>query len=495
MKQTVDSKYDVVIIGSGIGGLVLGALLSKDKKVLLIEKNNNFGGYCSGFLRGEFNFEVAVEAINGLKKGQTIYKLFEEIGILEPSLFIKPKYLYRSIYDEFDLRVPQNGEHKYIELLYSLFSKQKRNIDQLFAEMELIYKEIDMLDKTKSLKKCPKVLEYSDVTVEELLDKYISDEKLKTVISQYWLYCGLPPSKLSSVTFSYIWYDYTFNGGYYPEKGMGEVARRCIDVIKRNGGEAINNSEVTKIYNENDKAVGIEVGKSKERINADVFVSNIDIARTLDMLSEKNKKITSFIHKIKEKETSISAFKIYLGLNVSLKKLGIDDYEIFINPGYDMDEMYYKSLQNLAKEVPFSLTIYSNISDNFCKDNKSVVTITMLAGYDFWESLEEEEYKSTKEKMADILIKRCEKIIPKLSNYIEVKEIATPLTMKRYTGNKRGAIYGWSKENLYDEIRFMRNTTPLKNLFLSSHWTKIGGGVAGVLRTAERTYRLLGVRG
>ena len=352
-----------------------------------------------------------------------------------------------------------------------------------------------MLDKTKSLKKCPKVLEYSDVTVEELLDKYISDEKLKTVISQYWLYCGLPPSKLSSVTFSYIWYDYTFNGGYYPEKGMGEVARRCIDVIKRNGGEAINNSEVTKIYNENDKAVGIEVGKSKERINADVFVSNIDIARTLDMLSEKNKKITSFIHKIKEKETSISAFKIYLGLNVSLKKLGIDDYEIFINPGYDMDEMYYKSLQNLAKEVPFSLTIYSNISDNFCKDNKSVVTITMLAGYDFWESLEEEEYKSTKEKMADILIKRCEKIIPKLSNYIEVKEIATPLTMKRYTGNKRGAIYGWSKENLYDEIRFMRNTTPLKNLFLSSHWTKIGGGVAGVLRTAERTYRLLGVRG
>ena len=89
------------------------------------------------------------------------------------------------------------------------------------------------------------------------------------------------------------------------------------------------------------------------------------------------------------------------------------------------------------------------------------------------------------------MIQRCEKIIPGLTKHIKVKVVATPLTMERYTGNSKGSVYGWNKKSLIEEIRFMNPTTPIKNLLLSSHWTKMGGGIGGVLLSSDRTYNLL----
>jgi prolycopene isomerase len=217
----------------------------------------------------------------------------------------------------------------------------------------------------------------------------------------------------------------------------------------------------------------------------------MDMHKTFDMLSEKDEYTARLIKKLENKETSISAFKVYLGLDINLQKLHINDGEVFINSGYDLDKMYNASINNNVEGSPISVVIYSNLSDVFCHKDKSVVSIAMLSGYDFWSTLDDKTYKDTKERMSNALIGRAERIIPNLRKYIMEKVVATPLTMERYTGNSRGAIYGWSKGNLYDEIRFMKVSTPIKNLFLSSHWTKIGGGVAGVVRAAERVYRLL----
>ena len=483
-------KYDVIIIGSGIGGLILGALLSKEKRILLLEKNDHFGGYCLSFTRGDFTFEAAVEAINGLKKGQTIYEIFEKAGTLKDLSFTAPKHLYRAIYPEHDFRVPQANLPAYKNLLNSLFPNEKTGIDKLFQEMEYIYAEINTLDRKKTLVKCPHILAYYKSTTDEMMNKYVKDKKLKAILSQYWLYCGLPPSQSSSITFSYICYDYIRNGGYYPKKGMEQLVNACINVIKKNGGNAIKDSEVSKINNIGDK-IGEVVLTNKKRFKADFFVSNIDVLKTFSMLSSRNEATDTFTKKARNNETSISAFKVYLGLNVDLNKLGMKDYEVFINPSYDVDKMYNASLQNDAEEAAISLTVYSNLEPNLCPKEKSVLSIAMLSGYDFWESLSKKEYEKTKEKIANALIKRSQRLIPNLPNYIEEKIVGTPLTMERYTGNSRGAIYGWKKGNLYDEIRFMKVATPIKNLFLSSHWTKIGGGIAGVIRTAERACDLL----
>ena len=91
------------------------------------------------------------------------------------------------------------------------------------------------------------------------------------------------------------------------------------------------------------------------------------------------------------------------------------------------------------------------------------------------------EYNKEKDRFASMLIKRAEKVIPKLSQHIEVIEIATPLTVKRFTGNFNGAFYGWA--NTVNQFTPMDRLTniPIKNLHLSSAWTFPGEGQAEVV--------------
>jgi len=84
--------------------------------------------------------------------------------------------------------------------------------------------------------------------------------------------------------------------------------------------------------------------------------------------------------------------------------------------------------------------------------------------------------------MADILIKQVEKtLLPGLSKTIEVKEIGTPLTNVRYTGNYRGAIYGWDQTLDNSGINRLPHNTPIKNLYLAGAWTRPGHGYSGVI--------------
>jgi prolycopene isomerase len=87
--------------------------------------------------------------------------------------------------------------------------------------------------------------------------------------------------------------------------------------------------------------------------------------------------------------------------------------------------------------------------------------------------------------MAMKLIKRAEDIIPRLSSYIDVQEVATPLTMERYTGNYKGAIYGWAPLISQTGFRRMDSKTPIKNLYLAGAWTRPGGGTTGVMYSGK----------
>jgi len=82
--------YDAIIIGPGLGGLSCGAYLAKKGwKVLILEKHSKPGGYATSFKRGDFNFNASLHMINGVGKGQNMYRFLEDCGVAGSIEFLK----------------------------------------------------------------------------------------------------------------------------------------------------------------------------------------------------------------------------------------------------------------------------------------------------------------------------------------------------------------------------------------------------------------------
>jgi prolycopene isomerase len=133
--------------------------------------------------------------------------------------------------------------------------------------------------------------------------------------------------------------------------------------------------------------------------------------------------------------------------------------------------------------------LYDNLYPSYSPQGKNTISLITLQGYNHWEKYEADyrqgrkaAYRAEKERIADILIRRAEeRVLPGLSKAIEIREIGTPLTNLRYTGNYRGSIYGWDQTLDNSGMRRMAHTTPIANLYLSGAWTRPGGGYGAVL--------------
>lgn len=486
----MDNKhYDVIIIGTGIGGLTLGALLaSRNKKILLLERHKNIGGYCSGFKRKEFFFDSSLHSINGCYKNGSVYNILRKCNIISKVSFLQPKYLCRSIFPDYDIRVAQNDYKSFIKTLVELFPKEREGLNDFFEMTIKIFNEIKYLETKNSMsKKNLFLLEWSNKSFGALLDEFLQSKELKAILSQYWVYCGIPPSKLSCLYYCYMWGDFILNGAYYPKGGSQALCDSLARRIIEENNTILTKKSAIKIIVDNNYAIGVETDDG-EVFYAKKVVSNADIRLTINKLLNCYTLPSAYKKVVNNTEVSISAFKVYLGMNSDIKTQNSSDYEIFLNPSYDLDKQYEASLKNMIDKAPMGITIYSNLSP--LKD-KFILSLTVLSGYEYWKSKTEREYKKIKIKFADKLLKRAEKILPGITKKIKVLEIATPLTMERYTANSKGAIYGWRKEELRNSLKKVSQVTPIKNLYFTSNWTRKGGGISGVMRSSEIVDKLL----
>ncbi len=500
------NNYDAIIVGAGLGGLSCAAYLAKNNwKVLVLEKNNVPGGYATSFKRGAFTFDSGLHMIEAAAHGQSMGKLFESCGV-DGVEFIKLKNWMRLVFPGHDLRLPCGNIDEFIRVLDANFPEEKEGIQNFFREAGKIYEDINrfMPQTAPMWQQLPTFpLKYGALfrnmkkSVKQLLDKHLKDEKLKALLFANYGYFALPPSKMNLLPL-FANMGFWLEGAYYPKGGDQVLTDAFVAAIKRKNGSILLGSEVTSVNVENGKAVGVQTAKGQKYLAKNI-ISNVNPMLTFQNLIGGDKVPAKFLAKLGKMQLSDSGFLVFLGLDETFKeKIDKQDFEIIVSDTYDLTQDYADSLNNNFEKACFMITLFSNIDGSLAKDGKFVAGLVQIHPFSYWKKFEADyklgnkaEYNKEKDRLAAALIKRAEKIIPELSKHVETIEIATPLTLKRYSGNPNGAMYGWA--NTTDQFTPMDRELkcPIKNLYLSSAWAFPGEGHSGTVICGYRVAKQL----
>ncbi|MBF0533291.1 MAG: NAD(P)/FAD-dependent oxidoreductase, partial [Candidatus Omnitrophica bacterium] len=266
----IENKYDVAIIGAGIGGLVCGGYLAKaGLKVLIVEQHSQVGGYCTAFRRKGYVFDVGAHSFGSLRPGGIFFKILEELDVAKEIKFITNELIDRIITPDYTVHFGNNIENTREELK-KCFVREAANID-LFFNFILETEFFTLVAKTRN------------ISFADFLDSFFADDKLKAILSIPLVNIGLPSSEASALISLILYREFIFDGGYYPQGGTQILPNVLAARFRALGGKIVLSDEVTKIQTRNNRVQGIVTRKHGE-IAARYVVSNADATLTFAQL-------------------------------------------------------------------------------------------------------------------------------------------------------------------------------------------------------------------
>ncbi|MBI4684649.1 MAG: NAD(P)/FAD-dependent oxidoreductase [Nitrospirae bacterium] len=457
--------FDAIVIGSGIGGLIsAGILASKGLRTLLIERHVTPGGYIASFERKGFVFDAAVDCISGVAPDGLIFKVLEKLGVHNDLGFLRIDPIRVSIFP--DIEIPVDADmNAYIDRLTSLFPSESAGIKEFFKIACRVYEMIQsatnmfISNNAGSNNISPKILKFMNTTYNELLSEYLKDYRLKAILSDRCPFLGLPPSRVSLISMIALIMSYFTHGAYRPVGGFQRLADVLADGIRKNGGRVILGNGVKKILLDRDNnCCGIICDNADEYTSRHI-ISNADFNSTFkNLLGGRHASIAEKM--TTDVGVSMSFFIVYTGIKGEIKTHSSLGYF----PSYDI-ESFFKPEAAFMDKSTIGITI-SSLEDKFRAPHNCHTVV-------FHEMVEATNKDFDKSRCTDIILKKTEKVIPDLKDRILVIDSATPQTLERYTGNYRGAAFGWRQASGFRNVA----RHGIKNLSIAGHWGDMGGGV------------------
>ncbi len=477
-------QYDAVVIGAGNAGLVAATRLQRGGlRTLLLERHNIPGGCATSFVRGDFEFEVALHQLSGVGSEEdpfVIRKMFEDLDVLRRLELVQEHELYRLIIPgQFDIVLPADWEGMRNRLI-EFFPAEADAIGRFFALGEAVAKEYYMVlprarmsNNVERLRaSCPNFVAHGLRPARAVLEEFFRDEFLISAITPYWSYVGIPTNELPFAELIGMLYMYCVYKPWHFKGGSQSLSNALIASFEEAGGEARFNCGAEKILTEAGRvrAVRLETG---EVVGTDIVVSNASPLITYNELLDLERPPESVREDFKSRRMGLSAVCLYLGLDATPEELGITTASTFVISTLDK-EIREERLYTLDAPEWGMVTCYNFIDDELAPPGKSVVTLVALQYGQAWDHVAPEDYAATKYRFGDELIALVEKAYPKIRAHIEKAEVATPLTMMRYLNTPGGAIYGF-KQTIQDTHLMRGPLDAIEGLYSSSSWTGMGG--------------------
>ncbi len=486
---------DVVVIGAGNGGLTAALTLARSgRKVLLLERHNVPGGCATSFVRGRFEFEVALHQLSGVGRPERpgpLRTLLSELGVMDKLEFVEIENLYRFVMPGgFDATLPADRPEM-VRDLQAWFPDEREAIarffDFLYAFSLQYIQGRFFADAEISKEKYPLYFKYALKDTQQILDEYFASPLLQAVLSVYWSYLGVPPSRLPFGEFAVMLFSYIEFKPFHLKGGSQALSNALLDAYLAAGGEAWFGCAAERILVEDGAVAGVRTEHGDEVRCRRVVCNASTVQAYLDLLDPGDVPAGA-LEAFKSSSIGPSAFTVYLGFDCEPAELGIQDTTNFIVTTTDSDRAF--DLWRTMEPQGWALLSCYDVADpEFSPPGACQAALVALQYADPWYSVSPQQYADAKNRYAESLLQLAERVFPGLRGHIEELEAASPLTHLRYLGHPGGAIYGMDQFAKDNQV-FLNRRSPLAGLYFAGAWVG-SGGFQATLASGRSTARSL----
>jgi phytoene dehydrogenase-like protein len=450
-------------------------------KSKIFEMHNKPGGLCTAWKRKDYIFDLCIDFLIGITPHSDVYKLWEELGMVQDREFITP--------EDFFIQVIDNHGNKFV--VYNDPDKLREHMLSFSPEDEKLIKKF-----TNDIKKFGSADLRVDIGIRDIL-------RMIPVILLFRKY-SLPVSEMAAkfknpvlknlFQTAFDWHDQStifsmmgaaFMGSGsagYPIGGSIPLARAIEQRYLDLGGEISYNSPVKRILVEKNQATGIELSDGTVE-RADIVVSAADGHSTI--FNWLDGKYTN--DKIKGYYENLDLFPPLV-----IVSLGVD--EDYSNKLHRIRFSSKKPIKVGGEEKDYVLLKNHSYDPTMAPEGKTVLTVQMETNFDYWDKLKDdkEEYHAEKKNIEESVVNAISELYPGIEDKIEVVDVATPLTFVRYTGNWKGSYEGWLVNEKISFTSEMPQTLPgLSNFYMAGQWVSPGGGLYGAATSARKAVKMI----
>ncbi len=499
-------NWDVIVIGSGIGGMsCASALAHKGKKVLVLEQHYIPGGFTHSYARKGYQWDAGVHAIGQMKAHHLPAKLLKWLTNDGVEMLTLGK-----VYDTF--KMPDGSEvgfpdnfRDFEAMLKERFPEQSDNLDAYF---DCVKKAASTSKSFFLMKTMPKGVsnmggrlnrlfnkDWWGLTTNEVLDEVGIEGHLRTILTVHWGYIGSVP-KESSFAYHALTQVHFFSGAYYPKGGSKQFAACMLGNVIDNGGLTLCKASVAEILIEKGKAKGVKLADGAT-FKAPIVISAAGAKNTVNELITRQNLPLKWANRINAIGDSPPYVCLNMGFRGDIREAGASTANQWIYEEWGNEKPYWNFSD--PDEKPHILYIsYPSLKDPEHdpgpkeKHTGECVTFISWEEVKAWkDTLEDdrpEAYEKFKQSMIDRMLAVMREHIPEVIDKLDYYELSTPLTTVFYTRAIKGAIYGLEATPERFKSPALSATTPIKNLYLTGvdmgGMGVVGGMLAGVLTAA-----------
>jgi phytoene dehydrogenase-like protein len=489
------SNKSIIIIGAGIAGLSAGCYgrMNGFRTRIFEMHKKKPGGLCTSWKRQGYVVDGCIHWLVGSGPNSGFYKIWQDLGALEGKTIID--------HEEYGRIESADGK---VFIVYTDIDRLERHMKEIAPEDTRVIDEF-----IAAVRKCtrfePSIEKASEVmTLFDMLKMMVTNFGLlrllwkwnkvsladfgnrfkNRLLRESFPLLFLPDFPMTFMLMTFAWMHNKAAG--YPLGGSLPFSQAIEKRYLSLGGEMNYKAKVAKILTENGRAVGIRLEDGTE-YSADYVISAADGHATIFEMLE-GKFIDDTVRGYYEK---LIPFPPLMYLAFGVNRTFRDLPPSAAGTSFELNEpVIVGGVENNYLNVH----IY-NFDPTLAPEGKTALIVMLLTDYEYWRKLREndEKYKAEKEKIADAVVALLDKRFPGLAGQVEMRDVASPTTFVRYTGNWKGSFEGWQvTPKTWNFGKLMKKTLPgLENFYMAGQWVEPGGGLPAVAMSGRNVIQIL----